>query len=132
MKTVTLLFALLLIFSIGHSQKIAIITDSASAHGLLVKDDVQKNMTWREAINYAVSQPEWRIPKVEELKLIYSKTYDKRLLRCAVAPGTYYTSEYQTNQLKDTVRLLGLMKGREFKTILPQTEYNNLLLVKDF
>lgn len=123
-------FFLLLFFtpSVCLAQKLKVPADPAGGHGILVHDSIHKNLTWDEA--RAATLPGWRIPTAEELRQIYTKTYDSRLLKSAVPAGTYYTSDYEVSASNDTVRILGLMKGREFKKVLPQDKYYNLLLVK--
>lgn len=128
MKKIFFLFCF--VPTVTFAQKVKVASDAGGIHGLVVHDSVSINLTWGEAQQRR--EPGWRLPSAEELRLIYTKTFDRRLLRSAVPAGIYYTSDYQVNESNDTVRVLGLMKGREFKTVLPQDKYYNLLLVKPF
>lgn len=105
--------------------------------GVIVNDITYDLIEYKNIDSFIAVNPGWRVPTIKELQEIFNATYDKSRLRCAVKPGTYFSSDYEIESDGDTLRLAGQMYGKEFKTIPPQYDFAGrelkmhfLLLVK--
>jgi len=94
---IMLVFVFLSLKSIGQSE-IPFYQDSGHAKGFILlnkempfssQHDLQKNI---DSFNQVTGKV-WRLPDHNEMKLIYSKTYDKRLLRSSLFYDTYFIRE---------------------------------------
>ena len=120
----------------GSAQSTRILIDSAAGHGFVIFDkkyagewaDVRRI---KDSINGANAG--WHLPSAKEMKVLFEKTWDKRTFASSITPSDCFTSDWRTGlNDTDTVHVIGVMRGRDFKAIFPNKTYNTFFFVKDF
>lgn len=88
-------------FSFAQNELIFYI-DSSHTHGFILLNkeqpfSAQEDVKYRiDSFNMATGQT-WRLPTHNEMKVVYTKTYDKKLLRSRLFEDTYLLSEIVTD-----------------------------------
>lgn len=138
MNKTTIIFVLLTlaVLKASHGQSLHLLIDTASGHGLMISDQKYEG-EWSDVVRIKdsinSSNPGWRLPSAKEMKILFYKTWDKRYFASSITPSDCFTSDYQTNENNaDTLHVVGMMRGRDFKAIFPNKAYNAFFFVKEF
>lgn len=120
----------------GNGQSLKILTDTTAGHGLMIFDKKYVG-EWADVVRIKDSinrsSPGWRLPSAKEMKNLFYKTWDKRYFASSITASDCFTADWQTGlNDTDTVHVVGIMRGREFKAGLPYGANYAFFLVKEY